>query len=105
MTIQRTNDVAGAAAELLAQATGNVVLAGGSTPKKAYALIRGRDWSGTRLWLGDERHVGLDDERSNGRMAQDQLGADAPIELVQTELELEAAAAEYDARLRAALTG
>jgi 6-phosphogluconolactonase len=107
MTVRVTDDVAGVAAELLLGATGNVVLAGGSTPKQAYALVheRGRDWAQTRLWLGDERHVPLDDERSNGRMARDQLGEDAPIEFVDTTLELDAAAADYEQRLRAALTG
>jgi 6-phosphogluconolactonase len=107
MNVQVTDDVAGAAAELLMNATGNVVLAGGSTPKKAYAQVRsqGRDWAGTRLWLGDERFVALSDERSNGRMAREQLGEDAPIELVDTELELDAAAADYEERLLGALEG
>ncbi|MEA2167889.1 MAG: 6-phosphogluconolactonase [Solirubrobacteraceae bacterium] len=99
--------VAAAAAELLIAATGNVVLSGGSTPKKAYAIVAERrtDWSGTRLWLGDERYVPATDEHANVLMAQRALGAAAPIEGVDTELALDAAAAEYEERLLAALEG
>jgi 6-phosphogluconolactonase len=91
--------VAARAAEILRAARGHVALSGGSTPKAAYALAAGRDWSDTTLWLGDERHVGLDDERSNYRMAREQLGAEAPIEPVAVDLDLEAAAADYARRL------
>jgi 6-phosphogluconolactonase len=99
--------VAAAAADLLTEATGNVVLSGGSTPKQAYGIVGARrdDWSGTRLWLGDERLVPITDERSNGRMAREQLGDAAPLELVDTSLALDAAAADYESRLRDALAG
>ncbi|MGI8622236.1 MAG: 6-phosphogluconolactonase [Solirubrobacteraceae bacterium] len=97
--------VAAAAADRLVAARGHVALSGGSTPKRAYALAARRrsDWSGVIFWLGDERHVAPDDERSNLRMAREQLGGEAPIEAVRTELALEDAAADYEERLGAAL--
>jgi 6-phosphogluconolactonase len=91
--------VAARAAEILGAARGHIALSGGSTPKAAYGLVAGRDWSDTTLWLGDERHVPADDERSNYRMAREQLGPDAPIEAVDTALDLDAAAADYARRL------
>ncbi len=62
-----------------------LVLAGGSTPRKTYALLaQGEgeaniDWSRTFLFFGDERHVPPDDPRSNFRMAHESLLAIAPI--------------------------
>jgi 6-phosphogluconolactonase len=56
-----------------------VALAGGSTPKAAYALLagdayRGRvDWSRVRFFFGDERCVPPDDAQSNFRMAYDAM--------------------------------
>lgn len=99
--------VAAAAAERLVAAAGNVVLAGGSTPKQAYALVgeRRRDWSQTRLWLSDERHVPAGDERSNLGMVRAALGSDAPLEAVDTSQVPDAAAADYETRLRDALAG
>ena len=49
-------------AELLAEAVeagGSVVLAGGSTPRKAYELAAALDgdWGGVDLWFGDDRCV------------------------------------------------
>ncbi len=87
--------VAAAAAELLREARGNVVLAGGSTPRAAYERAAGA--VDATFWLGDERFVALDDERSNARMVRETLGVE--IEVVRTELGLEAAADDYDARL------
>lgn len=97
--------VASAAADRLAAARGNVALSGGSTPRRAYALAaqRRENWADTRLWLGDERHVGSDDERSNARMVREELGPSAPVEDVRTELGLKPAAADYAARLGVAL--
>jgi 6-phosphogluconolactonase len=94
--------IAAAAAELLAAAQGHVALSGGSTPKRAYQLAAQQrdDWSGATLWLGDERVVPADDERSNYRMVTQQ---GLPAERVLTEEGLQAAAGDYEARLRAAL--
>jgi 6-phosphogluconolactonase len=53
----------------------NVALAGGSTPKAAYALLASRfpdalDWSAVRFFFGDERCVPPDDDQSNFKMAR-----------------------------------
>jgi 6-phosphogluconolactonase len=71
-------DPAAAAAERIAAVVrrgGHIVLAGGSTPRRAYELLAGMalDWSGTELWLGDERCVPPDHEHSNYRMIRDTL--------------------------------
>jgi 6-phosphogluconolactonase len=66
------DDPAQAAAELLAEASGHVVLTGGSTPKAAYERVAElrTDWSGVELWFTDERCVPPDHEQSNYRMAE-----------------------------------
>jgi 6-phosphogluconolactonase len=66
------DDPAQAAAELLAEASGHVVLTGGSTPKAAYQRVAElrTDWSGVELWFTDERCVAPDHEQSNYRMAE-----------------------------------
>jgi 6-phosphogluconolactonase len=50
-------------------------LAGGTTPRRAYELLAGRDvdWSAVQLWFGDERCVPPDDPDSNYRMAAESL--------------------------------
>ena len=68
----------GCAALMVGAATGggDIVLAGGSTPKAAYVhfveAVRtvGLDLSATTFWIGDERCVDPDDELSNFRMAR-----------------------------------
>jgi 6-phosphogluconolactonase len=100
--------VAERAARLLAEARGHVALSGGSTPKQAYARAAElrEDWTGVTLWLGDERYVPPDDERSNARMVREQLLTRIPrgrlprFEPVDTSLSLEAAAADYERRLQ-----
>jgi 6-phosphogluconolactonase len=87
---------------------GDIVLAGGSTPKAAYghfveAVQRvGVGLEGTTLWVGDERCVEPSDERSNYRMIReallDPLGdrPDLPvIHPMHGELGPEAGAADY----------
>jgi 6-phosphogluconolactonase len=68
--IQVIDDPAGAVAELLAGASGHVVLTGGSTPRSAYerAAAMRPDWSGVGVWFTDERCVPPDHEQSNFRM-------------------------------------
>jgi 6-phosphogluconolactonase len=57
-----------------ASAAPQIVLAGGSTPKAANVLFaaavreQGVDLSGVTFWLGDERAVPPDDDRSNYKM-------------------------------------
>jgi 6-phosphogluconolactonase len=70
------DDVAAEAAARIAkvaEAGGSIVLAGGSTPKKAYEIASEADWSTAKVWFGDERCVPPDDERSNFRMAKEAL--------------------------------
>ena len=112
-----TESAARRAAELLAGADGDVALAGGSTPARAYALAADMrsDWSGTRFWWGDERCVPPDDERSNYRLVRetllDRIGArDEDVHRIRGELPPEEAASAYDrdlegVRLELALLG
>ncbi len=63
-------------AAIAARGRFSVSLAGGSTPKAAYALLaelpasRALDWRAIDVFFGDERCVGPDDEQSNYRMAK-----------------------------------
>jgi 6-phosphogluconolactonase len=97
------------AAQLLAEVAsrgGAVALAGGSTPRRAYEIAARLepDWSGVDVWLGDERCVPPDDERSNLRLVLESLVANlerAPsLHPVPTQLPPEDAAAAYAASLQ-----
>jgi 6-phosphogluconolactonase len=90
---------------------GDIVLTGGSTPRAAYqhfveAVTRvDLDLSPTTFWIGDERCVDPEDERSNYRMIKesllDPLGDRAPrFERIKGELGPEDGAADYEQRLR-----
>ena len=74
--------LAGAAAERIAAALKesdgpfDLVLSGGSTPKKLHAKLVERDdldWSKVRIWFGDDRYVPLAHPESNYRMAEETL--------------------------------
>ena len=82
---------------------GEIALSGGSSPRPAYELAArlAPDWSGTRVWLGDERCVPADDERANVRLARESLAAANVPELrpVDTSLPPAEAAAAYDDEL------
>ena len=92
----------------VACAGGHVALAGGSTPRRAYerAAESDADLSAATMWLGDERIVPPDDERSNHRLVREALIDRLPEErrpwlmAVETALGHDAAAAAYEARLR-----
>ena len=82
VTFEIVDDPARACAALMvsaASAGGDIVLSGGSTPKAAneqfVAAVGavGLDLSTTTLWLGDERCVEPDDDRSNYRMIKESL--------------------------------
>lgn len=96
------DDVAAAAAERIAEvaeAGGSVVLAGGSTPRRAYELAAGSDWSRARIWFGDERCVAPDDPRSNFKMAKDSLIdrlSEPPAAVFRIKGELPPARAAHD---------
>jgi 6-phosphogluconolactonase len=70
-----SDDPAGAAVELLAEAEGHLCITGGSTPRKAYERVASErpDWTGVEVWFTDERCVPPDHEHSNFRMANDAL--------------------------------
>jgi len=100
---------AAAAATLLveaADADGSLVLAGGSTPRRAYELAAQRhpDWGGAELWYGDDRCVPPTDERSNQLLVQesllDRVLVPPVVHAIPTRLAPEAAAAAYEAELR-----
>ncbi len=79
-----TDELAAAAAEYVLEAarqsikdhgTFSIALAGGSTPRKLYALLAGRDaeWSKWQFFMSDERYVPHDDGRSNQKLANETL--------------------------------
>lgn len=108
--LENRNAVADHVADLIASRAKagplTVGLAGGSTPADAYAALRRReiDWSNVRLWLSDERWVPHDHAESNGRMALEQLPAEAAPHLIRPRyseyLQPEDSAAHYEAELR-----
>jgi len=90
---------------------GHIALAGGSTPKQAYAKAAALpgSWAPAHLWFGDERCVPADDERSNYGMVEQELlqalrdrGELPHIHRIEGELGAEQAADHYEAELRAA---
>jgi len=105
-------DPAAVCAELLIDAAsegGDIVLAGGSTPRAAYqaAASAGTSWARATAWFGDERCVAPDDERSNYAMAKaallDPLGDGAPtVKRIRGELGPEEAATQYEDELQGA---
>src|ERR671917_1376069 len=112
--IRVVDDPAAAVAALLvdgACAGGHVALSGGSTPRRAYELAAGgeEDLSAATLWLGAERVVPPDDDRSNLRMIQEALTDRLPehrrprLMPVDTALGPDAAASAYEALLRETL--
>jgi 6-phosphogluconolactonase len=101
-------------AALAARETAAVALAGGSTPRAMNALLAASprreqlDWTKLRFFFGDERCVPPDHPDSNYRMTRETLFAplgiaETQIERVHAEDEPHAAAAEYEAALKAAL--
>ncbi|MCI0520241.1 MAG: 6-phosphogluconolactonase [Chloroflexi bacterium] len=92
------------------------MLAGGSTPRRVYALLSeprladGIDWRRVRVFWGDERCTPPDHAESNYHMAWDELLRHAPIpraniHRIRGEIAPEAAAEEYDHLLRELLAG
>src|SRR6266540_475056 len=103
-------NAAARAARLLADAAHagkHIVLAGGSTPRRAYELaaLQNGDWSKAEIWWGDERCVASDDERSNFRLVQESLLSrlarpPAAVHRVRVALGSRREAAENDRDLR-----
>jgi len=109
MEITVLEDPAEAVADLLVEAAaagGQIVLTGGSSPKRAYeiAAARDADWSGATVWFSDERCVPPDHELSNFAMANaallSPLASPPHVERMQGELGPEAGAGAYEAAIR-----
>eukprot|EP00752_Nemacystus_decipiens_P009101 g8125.t1 len=97
-----------AAESVQARGVFNVAVSGGSMPKilAGLAQAEGIDWSSTKIYFADERCVPLDHSDSNFK-AWDALftSSGLPSEnviAVKTDLAPEAAAADYEAKLKAA---
>jgi 6-phosphogluconolactonase len=112
--IRVVDDPAAEVADLLldiACAGGQIALAGGSTPRSAYEIAAqtDADLSAATLWLGDERMVAPDDDRSNLLMVRTSLTDRLPEERrprlmpVDTALSPDAAAAAYESMLFATI--
>jgi 6-phosphogluconolactonase len=73
--IEVLDDPAEAVADLLVRADGDIVITGGSSPRRAYELAADRrtDWSGVTVWFTDERCVPPDHEQSNFAMVEKAL--------------------------------
>jgi len=106
------DDPSAAAAELLveaAEAGGHIVLTGGSSPKRAYELAAGADWSRATVWFSDERCVPPDDEWSNFAMADaallSRLASPPRVMRMEGELGPDAGAGAYEAAVRERLGG
>jgi 6-phosphogluconolactonase len=103
--IRVVDDPPRAVAELLATTSGDVALSGGGTVGGAYTLAAEArsDWSGVRVWFGDERAVPPDHEHSNYRLVHetllDRLHATAEVHRIEGELGADEAATRYDAEL------
>ena len=89
-----------------ARAGRTMALTGGRSPGCAYRLAAEREpnWSKASLWWGDERCVPPDDDRSNYRLARENLldrleVQPKEVRRIRGELGAEAAAEEYDALL------
>jgi 6-phosphogluconolactonase len=100
-----------ARASLAARGSFTLALAGGSTPKAAYALLgtsplrESVDWSRVRFFFGDERCVPPADDQSNYKMARESLLdvlriAPSAVFRMRGEDEPAAAARDYAAILR-----
>ena len=112
MKLEVLDDPAAAVADLLAGAAAegaDIVLTGGSSPKRAYELAaaRGADWSRASVWVSDERCVPPDHEWSNWAMTEaallSRLDPRPDAFRMQGELGPDAGADAYEAEVRARL--
>lgn len=116
--LEVVEDLAEAAADLLearsraSEGPFRVALAGGSTPRRLYSLLAGRDlpWERMRFFLGDEREVPADHPDSNYRMVRETLLEGSPLRPEQifrweTERGPEQAARAYAQALEGEFSG
>jgi len=104
---QVSDDPAGVAAAILAEAGGHLCLTGGSTPKVAYERVAAErdDWSGVDFWFTDERCVPPDHEHSNFRMVDEALlgrAGGATVHRMKGELGPAEGAADHEREYEAA---
>jgi len=102
--IRVLDDPAQEAAQLLAAASGQLALTGGSTPKAAYELAAElrQGWSGVDFWFTDDRCVPPDHEHSNFGMADRALlsrAEGATVHRMRGELGPDEGAAAYETEL------
>jgi 6-phosphogluconolactonase len=107
--IHISDDPAREVADLLADQAargGSIVLTGGSSPVRAYRLAAALqpDWGEVSVWWGDDRCVPPDDERSNYRLARENLldlleTPPREVHRIRGELPPERAADELDEEL------
>ena len=89
----------------VAEAGGSVVLAGGSTPRRAYELAAAAhsDWGGVDVWFGDDRCVPANDPRSNQLLVREALlqwlVVEPTVHAIATERTSIEAAEAYDSAL------
>jgi len=107
--IRVVEDPAAEVAERLVEvagAGGQIALAGGSTPQRAYELAarQGGDWSGATVWFSDDRCVPPDHPDSNFGMADtallSRLSSPPRVMRIEGELGPDAAAGAYEALVR-----
>jgi 6-phosphogluconolactonase len=100
------------AGALAARRRASIALAGGTTPRAAYARLAARtdlDWSRIDFFWGDERAVAPHHAASNYRMARSELLDRIAVPAVRVHrmpadaADLDMAACEYEARLRTVL--
>jgi len=78
MEIVVADDPARVVAERLGSASGQIVLTGGSSPRRAYELAQ-PDWSDSEIWWSDERCVSPVDDLSNYKLVQETLLDRVPV--------------------------
>ena len=81
----------------------SLVLAGGSTPARAYQLLaaQDQDWAAWQFYFGDERCLPVDDPERNSVMAAENLFRHIPLQqeqihVIPAEQGAEAAAVAYE---------